>query len=202
MLVTRWNNDLPLFKIRWSVLLSSDERLQIVSFLGTILSLAYDAIHHSLTENWLRHWARPHINQETSPTRAINEVPATINIAENIETSNTYVAGSIGYEFVVDTAMRRHLFAVLQRPQEHVHIHQLNLQDGHLLDDLKLEPGKANQTFLSGTTETFVDKTTGKEYFAIGLQAGLIFIIDTDPLHIHTIVNGEFLPSRWVSMYP
>ena len=87
--------------------------------------------------------------------------------------------------------MRRHVFAVLQRPQEHVRIHQLNLQDGHLLSDLKLEPAKATQTFLCGTTETFLDSKTNKEYFAIGLQSGLIFILCTDHLHIHRVITGK-----------
>ena len=87
--------------------------------------------------------------------------------------------------------MRRHLFAVLQRPQEHVRIHQLNLHDGHLLTDLKLQPAKATQTFLCGTTETFIDGKTNKEYFAIGLQTGLIFVLCTDPLQIHRVINGK-----------
>lgn len=90
--------------------------------------------------------------------------------------------------------MRRRLFGVLQRPQEHVRIHELNLQDGHLINDLKLEKSKSNQTFLCGTTSTLSDEATGKELFAIGLTSGLIFIIDTNPLQIHSIVNGkEFL---------
>jgi hypothetical protein len=88
--------------------------------------------------------------------------------------------------------MRRHLFGVLQRPQEHVRIHELNLNDGHLIHDLKLEPSKSNQTFLCGTTSTLCDANLGKEFFAIGLQSGLVFILDTNPLQIHSIVNGNY----------
>jgi hypothetical protein len=88
--------------------------------------------------------------------------------------------------------MRRRLFAILQRPQEHVRIHELNINDGHLLNDLKLEKAKSNQTFLCGTTSTISDKNTNKELFAIGLQSGLIFIIDTNPLQIHSIINGKY----------
>jgi hypothetical protein len=116
-----------------------------------------------------------------------------MNIAEKIETSNTYVAGSIGYEFVVCTAMRRRLFGILQRPQEHVRIHELNLHDGHLINDLTLDKAKTNQTFLCGTTTTLCDKNSGKELFAIGLQSGLIFIIDTNPLQIHAMINGKYV---------
>lgn len=87
--------------------------------------------------------------------------------------------------------MRRHLFAVLQRPQEHVRIHQLNLHDGHLINELKLDKGKANQTFFCGTTSTLCDSSSGKEFFAIGVQAGLVFILDTNPLQIHSIVSGN-----------
>jgi hypothetical protein len=87
--------------------------------------------------------------------------------------------------------MRHHLFGILQRPQEHVCIHELNLHDGHLINDLKLDKSKSNQTFLCGTTTTFSDKNTGKEFFSIGLQSGLIFIIDTNPLQIHSIINGK-----------
>lgn len=108
-----------------------------------------------------------------------------------METSNTYVAGSIGYEFVLCTNLRRHLFAVLQRPHEHVHIHELNLHDGHLVHDLKLQDAKPNQTFLCATTTTLHQTDTGKEFFAVGLQSGLIFIINTNPLHVHCIINGK-----------
>lgn len=166
----------------------------LLFLLGTILSLLYDAKHHSLTENWLRYWATPKMDLEkVHPSIEDTQLSLSpsMNIAERIETSNTYVAGSIGYEFVVCTALRRHLFAVLQRPQEHVRIHELNLQNGHLLHDLKLEKAKSNQTFLCGSTTTYLDKTTGKEYFAIGLQSGLIFIIDTNPLQVHNILNGK-----------
>jgi len=152
--------------------------------------LNYDSIHHSLTENWLRHWATPKIDLEKIHP-IIEDSISPINIAEKIETSNTYVAGSIGYEFVVCTAMRHRLFGILQRPQEHVHIHELNLHDGHLINDLKLDQSKSNQTFLCGTTTTLCDKNTGKEFFAIGLQSGLIFIIDTNPLQIYSIINGK-----------
>jgi hypothetical protein len=145
-----------------------------------------------LTENWLRHWASPRIGLEDVHPSNDDSVSAAANIAEKIETSNTYVAGSIGYEFVICSAMRRHLFGVLQRPHEHVHIHELNINDGHLINDLKLEPSKSNQTFLCGTTNTFCDTNSGKEYFAIGLQSGLIFILDTNPLQIHSIVNGNY----------
>jgi hypothetical protein len=161
-------------------------------YLGTIISLAYDSTHHSLTENWLRHWATPRIDaEEVHPI--INDSISPVDIAEKIETSNTYVAGSIGYEFVIATTIRRRLFGVLQRPQEHVRIHELNLHDGHLINDLKLEGAKANQTFLCGTTTTLIDKTTGNELFAVGLQSGLIFIIDTNHLQIHSIINGKIL---------
>ncbi|CAF5087390.1 unnamed protein product, partial [Rotaria sp. Silwood1] len=156
--------------------------------IGTLISLSYDSKHHSLTENWLRHWATPRNDLENIHP-IIEDSISSLNIAEKIETSNTYVAGSIGYEFVICTAVRRHLFAVLQRPHEHVHIHELNLHDGHLLNDLKLEKAKANQTFLCATTTTLCDRNTGKEFFAVGLQSGLIFIIDTNPLQIHTTVN-------------
>jgi hypothetical protein len=98
--------------------------------------------------------------------------------------------------------MRHHLFAVLQRPQEHVHIHELNLRDGHLINDLKLEQAKANQTFLCGTTTTLYDKNSEKELFAIGLQSGLIFIIDTNPLQIHSIINGKYFFFDKISFSP
>ncbi|CAF0792286.1 unnamed protein product, partial [Rotaria sordida] len=75
-----------------------------------------------------------------------------------------------------------------------VRIHELNLHDGHLINDLILEKAKANQTFLCGTTTTLCDKDSGKEFFAIGLQSGLIFIIDTNPLQIHTVVNASGSP--------
>ena len=58
--------------------------------------------------------------------------------------------------------MRRRLFAILQRPQEHVRIHELNLHDGHLINDLKLGKAKSNQTFLCGTTTTLCDKNVSK----------------------------------------
>ena len=160
-------------------------------FLGTILSLSYDEQHRSLTENWLRHWATPHTDLEkTHPS--LDEPISPINIAEKIETSNTYVPGSIGYEFIIPTARRRHVFAVLQRPQEHVRIHQLNLQDGHLINELILNKAKPSQTFLCGTTETLCDSHSGKEFFAIGLQSGMIFIFDTNPLQVHSVVNGRY----------
>lgn len=89
--------------------------------------------------------------------------------------------------------MRHRLFGILQRPQEHVRIHQLNLHDGHLIDDLKLEKSKSNQTFLCATTSTLSDNKTGKELFAVGLTSGLIFVIDTNPLQIHSIINGKNL---------
>ncbi|CAF0811578.1 unnamed protein product [Rotaria sordida] len=162
-------------------------------FDGTLISLSYDAKHYSLTENWLRHWATARVDLEKIHP-VIEDSVSSINIAEKIETSNTYVAGSIGYEFVICTAMRRHLFAVLQRPKQHVRIHELNLHDGHLINDLILEKAKANQTFLCGTTTTLCDKDSGKEFFAIGLQSGLIFIIDTNPLQIHTVVNASGSP--------
>lgn len=159
--------------------------------LGTIISLNYDAQHRSLTENWLRHWATPRVDLEK--IHPANDEPISpINIAQKIETSNTYVPGSIGYEFIIPTVRRRHLYAVLQRPQEHVRIHELNLHDGHLINDLILEKAKANQTFLCGTTETLFIKDLDKEYFAIGLQSGLIFILDTNPLQIHTVINGKY----------
>jgi len=156
-------------------------------FDGTILSLNYDVIHRSLTENWLRHWATPRSDLEK--VHPIVDEPA--STPKNIETSNTYVAGSIGYEYIISTAMRRHLFAVLQRPQQHVHINELNLQDGHLLNDLILDKSKPNQTFLCGTTSTIIDPQSGKELFAIGLQSGLIFLINTNPLQIHATINGK-----------
>ncbi|UJR31876.1 hypothetical protein I4U23_019350 [Adineta vaga] len=162
-------------------------------FDGTLLSLSYDSNHHSLTENWLRHWATPRIGVENvhpPPEESISSV----NIAEKIETSNTYVAGSIGYEFVICTNLRGHLFAVLQRPHEHVHIHELNLRDGHLTIDLKLKDAKLNQTFLCATATAFYDKSNSKEYFAVGLQSGLIFIIDTNPLQVHSIINAAGSP--------
>ncbi|CAF1085807.1 unnamed protein product [Adineta steineri] len=171
-------------------------------FDGTLISLTYDSHHHSLTENWLRHWATPRNDLEKIHP-AIEDSISPINIAEKIETSSTYVAGSIGYEFVICTAIRRHLFAILQRPHEHVHIHKLNLHDGHLIDDLKLDHARTNQTFLCGTVKTYHDKNTGKEYFAIGLQSGLIFIIDTDPLQIHSIINATGTPQAiiWWNSY-
>ncbi|CAF3168885.1 unnamed protein product [Rotaria socialis] len=162
-------------------------------FDGTLLSLSYDSKHHSVTENWLRHWATTKADLEKVHP-IIEDSPSSLNIAEKIETSNTYVAGSIGYEFVTCTAVRRHLFAVLQRPQEHVRVHELNFRNGHLINDLKLEKAKASQTFLCGTTTTLLDKNTGKEFFAIGLQSGLIFIIDTNPLRVHTIINASGSP--------
>jgi hypothetical protein len=164
----------------------------LLIFLGTFISLAYDSTHHSLTENWLRHWATPRIGLENFHP-IIEEPTSPITIAEKIETSNTYVAGSIGYEFIICTAMRRRLFGILQRPQEHVRIHELNLQDGHLINDLKLDKAKANQTFLCGTTTTLCETNSGKELFAIGLQSGVIFIINTDPLEVHTMINGKYL---------
>ncbi|CAF0877922.1 unnamed protein product [Adineta ricciae] len=162
-------------------------------FDGTLLSLTYDSEHHSLTETWLRHWATPRADAETvHPSFDLSISP--INIAEKMETSNTYVAGSIGYEFVLCTNLRRHLFAILQRPHEHVHIHELNLRDGHLIQDLKLQDAKPNQSFLSATTTTLRQTATGKEFFAVGLQSGLIFIIDTNPLHVHCIINATGSP--------
>lgn len=162
----------------------------MIFVLGTIISLSYNAKHNSLTENWLRHWATSR-NDLGKVHPVIEDSVTPVNIADRIETSNTYVAGAIGYEFVVCTAMRRYLFSVLQRPQEHVRIHQLNLHDGHLINELKLDKGKANQTFLCGTTTTLCDKNTGKEFFAIGLQSGLIYIIDTNPLQVHSIITGK-----------
>lgn len=159
--------------------------------LGTIISLNYDAQHRSLTENWLRHWATPRADLEKVHP-PIDEPVSPINIAEKIETSNTYIAGSIGYEFIVPTVRRRHLYAVLQRPQEHVRIHELNLHDGHLINDLILNKAKANQTFLCGTTDTLCMNDSDKEYFAIGLQSGLIFILDTNPLQVHSVINGKY----------
>jgi hypothetical protein len=148
--------------------------------LGTILSLAYDATHHCLTENWLRHWS----------TNDGERLPS-IDIAQQATNkSNTFIAGSTGYEFIVCTSVRRHVFAVLQPTHEHVRIHQLNLSDGHLLNDLKLDSAKVNQTFLCGTTQTLFDTTKHLELFAIGLQSGLIFVLATEPLHIHATING------------
>ncbi len=161
-----------------------------IYLLGALISLTYDSNHHSLTEHWLRHWATPRINFENIHP-VIEDLISPINIADKIETSNTYVAGSIGYEFVVCTAMHHRLFAILQRPKEHVRIHELNFHDGHLIHDLKLEHTKSNQTFLCGTTTTLCDKNTGKEFFAVGLQSGLIFIIDTNPLQIHAMIDGK-----------
>lgn len=166
-------------------------RNNLARFLGSLLALSYDSQRHCLTESWLRHWATPRIGVENVPAAVIDQPVAAGNVAEKIETSNTYVAGTIGYEFVVCTALHRHLFAVLQRPYEHVHIHQLNLHDGHLADDLKLQQAKPNQTFLCATTTTIGDKETGKEFFAVGLQSGMIFIIDTDPLQVRTVINGR-----------
>ena len=158
--------------------------------LGTILALNYNANYHSLTENWLRHWATPHTDFDKVQPKLEHHLPS-LDIAQNIETSNTYVAGSIGYEFVICTALRRHIFAVLQRPQEHVRIHQLDLHTGHLIHDLKLEPAKSQWTFLCGTTEMLFDKNSGQEYFAIGLQSGVIFLINSQPLTIHRVINGK-----------
>lgn len=145
----------------------------------------YDSRHHSLTEHWLRHWARS--NDDLDKVHHV----ISDDIAQKIETSNTYVAGSIGYEFIVSTALRRHVFGVLQRPQENIRIHQLNVHDGHLVADLKLEPAKHTYTFLCGTTETMIDRATNRELFAIGLQSGLIFLVKTDPLSIERIINGK-----------
>ena len=140
-----------------------------------------------MTENWLRHWATPRRDLDAlHPAIADPLIPV-----ETIERTSTYVAGSIGYEFIVCTAARHHPFAVLQRPQNYVHVHRLNLHDGHLIDDLKLESASPTQIFLSGTTSTLTDPTTGREFFAIGLQSGVIFIIDADQFQVHAKINGK-----------
>ena len=145
--------------------------------------------YHLLNENWLRHWTKQTIDLER--VHPIVNIVSSIDIAEKIETSNTYVAGSIGYEFVICTTMHHRLFAILQQPHEHVRIHELNIHDGHLIHNLKLDKAKANQTFLCGTTTTFYDRKMEKELFAIGLQSGLIFIIDTDPLGVYSTIQGR-----------
>ena len=157
------------------------------SVLGTILSLSYDAEHHSLTENWLRLWATPRRNLDALPsTLADPLIPV-----DSVERTSTYVAGSSGYEFIVCTAEHHHPFAILQRPQDYVHVHRLDSHDGHLIDDLKLESVTSKQIFLCGTTSTLTDPTTGREFFAIGLQSGLIFIINADQFQVHAKINGK-----------
>ena len=151
--------------------------------------MTYDFQHHLLTENWLRHWTTQSIDLER--VHPMRDVVSSVDVAEKIETSNTYVTGSIGYEFVICTTTHRRLFAILQRPQEHVRVHELNIHDGHLIYDLKLDKARANQVFLCGTITTLYDRNMEKEFFAVGLQSGLIFIIDTDPLEVYATINGK-----------
>ncbi|CAF1562082.1 unnamed protein product, partial [Didymodactylos carnosus] len=186
-------------------------------FDGTIISLEYQQTENCLKENWLRHWSNK--NEEIHPF-VEHSTHLTPQIVDQVETSNTYVAGSIGYECVICTNDQR-LWAILQRPQQHVKVHQLNALNGQLEKELELESINTKQIYLCSTVniitiENYYDRNTFSsqfnvdlnsivstetnygEFFAIGLQSGLIFIIDAGHLKIHSIIHAKGAPQALI----
>ncbi|CAF0792995.1 unnamed protein product [Didymodactylos carnosus] len=190
-------------------------------FDGTIISLKYEQKENCLIENWLRHWSVE--NEEIHPfvEHSTHLAPP---VVDQVETSNTYVAGSIGYECVLCTDDQR-LWAILQRSQQHVKIHQLKASNGQLEKELQLEPAKTRQMYLCSTIniliiENYYDitksssrfsvgsnkrlnstsssTTSCREFFAVGLQSGLIFIIDASHLEIYSIIRATGSPQALI----